>query len=77
LIDNYVKNLPEGARNIRKNQQQVDVKGNNVGYNRPDVQYDLNGQHYNVEFDNNADNSFTHFLNIEGNDPSSAIELHF
>ena len=37
--------------NIRKNQQQVDIQGNTVGKNRPDVQYDKNEIHTNVEYD--------------------------
>jgi uncharacterized protein RhaS with RHS repeats len=51
MIDDCINNLPSGAQNIRKNQQQVDIDGNVVGQNRPDVQYDLNGAHYNAEFD--------------------------
>ena len=29
------------AINIRKNQTQVDINGNKVGNNRPDIQYDI------------------------------------
>lgn len=39
------------AQNIRKNQKQVDIDGNVVGNNRPDVQFDYNGVHTNVEYD--------------------------
>jgi hypothetical protein len=77
LIDDYINNLPDGAANIRKNQQQVDSYGNTVGNNRPDIQYDLNGQHYNVEFDNNPLNAIEHFNDILGNDPMSSIEINF
>ncbi|SPE60028.1 putative YD repeat protein [Verrucomicrobia bacterium] len=77
MIDDYIRNLPSNAQNIRKNQQQVDVNGNAVGNNQPDVQYDLNGQHYNVEFDTNPLNSIDHFNKIFGNDAVSPIELNF
>ena len=42
-IDKYIEDMPPKAKNIRKNQTQVDINGNKVGSNRPDVQYDLNG----------------------------------
>lgn len=51
-IDEYISDLPKVATNIRKNQVQVDVNGNMVGNNRPDIQYNLDGTHYNVEFEN-------------------------
>ena len=41
-IDDAIKALPKKAKNIRKNQAQVDINGNKVGNNRPDIQYDLN-----------------------------------
>jgi RHS repeat-associated protein len=75
MIDDYINNLPKNAQDIRKNQQQVDVNGNNVGGNRPDVQYNLNGQHYNVEIDTDPLNSIQHFRTINANDPVSPIEL--
>jgi len=61
----------QGAENIRANQTQVDLHGNSVGNNRPDVQYDLNGDHYNVEFDKNATRSAEHGETIRQNDPDS------
>lgn len=41
-INNRVGELKQdpSVSNIRKNQQQVDVTGNKVGTNRPDIQYD-------------------------------------
>jgi len=46
----YVKSL--GAKNIRVNQQQLTL-GNSqrVGINRPDLQFDLYGRRYYVEYD--------------------------
>ena len=66
----------QGATNIRKNQVQVDANGNRVGDNRPDLQYDLDGRHYNVEFDHNAANSARHGAQIRANDPNAAVELN-
>jgi hypothetical protein len=76
-IDDFIKSLPKGAQNIRKAQQQVDVNGNPAGKNFPDVQYDLNGVHYNVEFDMNPLNAIKHFKTIIKNDPVSPVELVF
>jgi hypothetical protein len=61
--------------NIRKNQQQVDAKGNKVGTNRPDIQYDKNGTHYCVEFDTNPSNGSRHDAAIQKNDPAANVEL--
>ena len=74
-IDNEISNLPPNATNVRKNQTQVDVNGNKVGNNRPDVQYDLNGEHYNVEFDTKATNGYNHQKTIQANDPNSHVIL--
>ncbi len=63
--------------NVRKNQWQVDVLGNTVGMNRPDLQYDLGGVHYNVEFDTDPAASLEHFSTIFANDPASSIDLIF
>jgi len=41
-----------GARNIRVNQQQLNVDARQrVGINRPDLQFDYNGRRYHVEYD--------------------------
>jgi hypothetical protein len=64
------------ATNIRKNQQQVDVDGYNVGTNRPDLQYDVDGKHYNVEYGNSTRNSERHGEQIRRNDPISGVELN-
>jgi len=39
------------AFDLRVNQQQVDIDGNRVGVNRPDLQYTVGGQRYYEEFD--------------------------
>jgi len=73
-VDQKINEAKEqGATNVRKNQQQTDVNGNKVGTNRPDVQYDQNGQHYNHEVDRNASNSQKHVETIRKNDPNSNI----
>ena len=74
-IDKYIDNLPAEARSVRKNQTQVDIKDKKVGTNRPDVQYNLDGTHYNVEFDNDASRSIEHQKVIENNDPNSQTVL--
>jgi hypothetical protein len=58
-IDEHIDRLKADPKvtNIRKNQQQVDVKGDKVGTNRPDIQYDKGGCHYCVEYDQSARNT--------------------
>ncbi len=77
-IDNHIKELKKdpNVKGIRKNQTQVDANGNKVGNNRPDIQYDKNGQHHNVEYDHSAKNSAKHGKTIKKNDPNSHVELH-
>lgn len=77
-IDQEVNGLQQDSSvsNIRKNQQQVDVNGNNVGTNRPDIQYDQNGCHYCVEYDNSQANSVRHGQVIQGNDPNASVILN-
>ncbi|WP_426991253.1 hypothetical protein [Methylomonas sp. CM2] len=76
-IDALIDDLKQdpSVENIRKNQQQVDVNGDKVGNNRPDVQYDQDGCHYCVEFDNNPSNSDKHGNVIRGNDSNVEIIL--
>lgn len=57
--------------NIRKNQQQVDVQGNTVGKNRPDVQYDKNEIHTNVEYDTQNRSMQHHKKVLPQNDPNA------
>ena len=47
-----------------------------VGNNRPDIQYDLNYIHYNVEYDYKTKNSQKHYRTIIDNDPNSVVDLH-
>ena len=72
VINEDIKQLRnEGATNIRKNQQQVDINGNTVGKNRPDVQFDKDGVHYNIEYDTTVKGSMKHQKEIPLNDPNS------
>ncbi|MBK8255998.1 MAG: hypothetical protein IPK82_25440 [Polyangiaceae bacterium] len=64
-----------GVSNIRKNQQQVNAAGEKVGTNRPDIQYDKDGCHHCVEFDNRQGNGVQHGNAILKNDPDAAVEL--
>ncbi|OCG76702.1 hypothetical protein A9G44_06690 [Gilliamella sp. Occ4-3] len=72
FIDNIIKNAKNlGARNIRKNQRQVDIKGNEVGKNRPDIQFDLGGKHHNIEVDTTLKGSHGHQNTIPRLDPNA------
>ena len=71
-IDTNIAQLKkEGATNIRKNQQQVDTNGNTVGKNRPDIQFDKDGVHYNIEYDTTTNGSLKHQTEIPLNDSNS------
>lgn len=60
---------------IMFNQTQVDINGKKIGNNRPDVQYDLNGQHYNVEFDTHPGSGLRHQQTVQANDPNAKVIL--
>jgi len=77
-IDDRVGQLRNdpSVENIRKNQVQVDAQGNRVGNNRPDVQYDRDGTHHNVEYDTNQRSSDRHRPTIERNDPNASNEFN-
>ena len=62
--------------NIRKNQKQVDINGDVVGNNRPDIQYDKNGVHTNVEYDTRKFSSNKHKKTLEKNDPNAKNEFY-
>lgn len=53
------------SSNIRKNQRQVNINGNTVGSNRPDVQWDYNGVHHILEVDRTLVNNRKHKQIIE------------
>ncbi|AMP99532.1 Rhs family protein [Pedobacter cryoconitis] len=75
FINNQIQDLSNDPLvdplSIRKNQQQVDLVGNNVGKNRPDLQYDRDGVHHNVEIDTSDSGSFGHQSTIPANDPNA------
>ena len=75
-IDEKINMLKDdkSVTGIRKNQVQVDFDGNKVGNNRPDVQYNKDGKHYNYEVDRSVTNNATHEQVIKNNDPSSIFE---
>ena len=76
-IDNRIDELKkdDSVTDIRKNQQ-VDVDGNNVGKNRPDIQYNKDGCHYCVEYDHVPSNGTRHGEVIRGNDPNTNVEIN-
>ena len=61
-IDDHIKILQntDGVTEIRKNQQQVNVNGDKVGANRPDIQYDTNSKA-----------SANHQKTVTANDPNA------
>lgn len=61
---------------IRKNQKQVNFDGNVVGNNRPDIQFDKNNVHYNVEFDTKKSTLERHKTIVESNDPNSINKFY-
>ncbi len=72
-IDDKINELKKDptVTNIRKNQRQVDVNGNEVGLNRPDIQYDKNGVHYNIEYDTSKSGSKRHQNTIPTRDSNA------
>jgi hypothetical protein len=61
----------QGATDFRVNQQQVDINGDRVGINRPDLQYTLNGQRFYEEFETGSlEAALEHGPRILANDPS-------
>jgi hypothetical protein len=81
-IDEIIDGLKRdpSVTNIRKNQVQVDIHGNRVGNNRPDIQHDSNdiqydkgGKHVIIEVDNIPKNSDSHVEEIQKNDPNAVV----
>jgi RHS repeat-associated protein len=58
---------------IRKNQRQYDINGNEVGINRPDIQYDKNGVRVNIEIDRTDERGSAHERVIKRNDPDARV----
>ena len=66
-----------GATDIRINQQQVNMQGQHVGYNRPDLQFTQNGQRFTEEWDRVSSNrGELHRIRTEANDPTVTVILH-
>jgi len=72
---NYLRSI--GAKNIRVNQQQLTLEnGQRVGINRPDVQFDLDGRRYHVEYDTpTSGRGPAHRARATANDPNSETIL--
>ncbi len=63
---------------MRVNQQQVDINGNRVGINRPDLQYTLNGERYYEEYETSSLRAAVeHGPRIMANDPSGQFIPNF
>jgi hypothetical protein len=70
----YLKDVLH-AENIRVNQQQVKFRnGQRVGTNRPDLQFDYQGQRYHVEYDSpTSGRGPAHQSRLTNNDPEAII----
>jgi RHS repeat-associated protein len=65
-----------GATNFRVNQRQVNLNGDVVGINRPDLQCDYNGDHYAREYDIPSSNRGpVHRDRLIANDPDVIVGL--
>lgn len=73
VIDDMINGLKDDpdVRNLRKNQEQHKVNGKKAGTNKPDIQYDKKGKHYNIEVDTKKKSSLKHQNEIPKNDPKS------
>lgn len=78
VVQQHIADLQaRGARDIRVNQQQVNINGERVGVNRPDLQYTLNGKRYYEEYDVPSSNRGPgHKQRIEANDPNGEVILN-
>jgi len=77
-VQNEVDRLTAlGAGDVRVNQQQVNLNGDRVGINRPDLQYTLDGQRHYVEWDRSSSSrGEVHRDRILANDPLGNVILH-
>jgi hypothetical protein len=58
------------------NQQQVNTAGERVGINRPDLQYNLNGRRYYVEYETQGSTRGPgHIRRIRANDPDGVATI--
>ncbi|MDQ0649413.1 RHS repeat-associated protein [Microbacterium natoriense] len=65
-----------GATDLRVNQQQVNISGDRVGVNRPDLQYTLNGRRYYEEYDvPTSGRGPAHSDRLLANDPNGIVNL--
>lgn len=71
-VVNWASATAQGARDVRKNQQQVDATGTIVGPNRPDASaMDKYQTRYNFEVDTTLAGHRKHLQQVPANDPSA------
>ncbi len=71
-----IANLPDGATDIRVNQQQVNAARQRVGINRPDSQYTVSRQRYYIEYEGPANpRGAAHTTRITANDPTAIVTV--
>ena len=77
-IDKLIEKLKndESVQHIRKTQKQVDNNGVVVGNNRPDVLFDKDGVHTNVEFDTKKSSLEKHKKVDTDNDPNARNKFY-
>lgn len=77
-IDNMIKkvNQNSGVTDVRKNQVQVDYDGNRVGNNRPDIQFNKDGVHTNIEYDTQKRSMEHHRKVVTDNDPNARNKFY-
>ena len=77
-IDKFIERLrnDKTVTNIRKNKKQFNVNGKTVGNNSPDIQFDKDGIHTNIEYDSKRSSSIEHKQIIEDNDPNARNKFY-
>jgi RHS repeat-associated protein len=77
-VADYVNTLQKlNATDIRVNQQQINIHGERVGINQPDLQYTLSGKRIYVEWDRvPASRAIPHGERIMANDPDGIVYLY-
>jgi hypothetical protein len=75
-LEHDLKNLPEGAKDVRVNQWQVDADGKVQGINRPDLQYTVNGKRFYIEYEQPSNpRGLSHAQRILRNDPTGTVTV--
>ena len=76
-LQRYITQLKSmGAKDIRVNQQQVNINNQRVGVNRPDLQFTYDGRRWYIEWDTSKSlRGIPHGERIMANDPDGMTLL--